>query len=233
MDSHPSPSITHAGLQHAVLLRVMPVLRHDLSSPLSVMRMGTTLLKRHLQRADMNPVDAVARVEQLEQQLTELSAHIRRLRQWDPQVRERQPLQAIALEAAALARPMLMVQGIEVPPVQEDAAQWQGGSHQAPHTLLYAVLAAIYHLAEADGSNSSSGGAPAPARIVVEPLGTTGIQVSAHGNRGMPDTLQVTPQALEGLALDAAAVAQLARSAQFDADVSGRTVRLAPLTAGR
>lgn len=233
MDLHPSPSITHAGLQHAVLLRAMPVLRHDLSGPLSVMRMGTTLLKRQLQRADVNPADAVARVEQLEQQLTELSAHIRRLRQWDPQVRERQPLQSIAHEAAALARPMLMVQGIEVAPVQEDAAEWQGGSHQASHTLLYAVLAAIYHLAEAAGSHSNHGGAAAPARIVVEPLGTTSIQVSAHGDRDMPDALQIPPQALEGLALDADAVAQLARGAQFDAEVSGRTVRLVPLAAGR
>lgn len=231
MDSHPSPSITHAGLQHAVLLRVMPVLRHDLSSPLSVMRMGTTLLKRHLQRADMNPADAVARVEQLEQleqQLTELSAHIRRLRQWDPQVRERQPLQAIALEAAALARPMLMVQGIEVPPVQEDAAEWQGGSHQAPHTLLYAVLAAIYHLAEA-----ATGSDAPPARIVVEPLGATGIQVSAHGDRDMPDTLQIAPPSLEDLALDPAAVTQLARSAQFAAAVSNRNVGFTPQSAGR
>ncbi len=220
MESHHSPYLTHAGLQHAVLLRAMPVLRHDLSSPLSVMRMGTTLLKRHLQRADLNPADAVARVEQLEQQLTELSAQIRRLRQWDPQVRERQPLKAIALEAAALARPMLMVQGIDVEPVQEDAADWLD-ANQASHTLLYAVLAAIYHLAE-------TGDAP-PASIVVEPLGTTGMQVSAHGDCAAPDALQIAPPPLEGLTLDAAAVAQLARSAQFDAVVSGRTVGLKPL----
>ncbi|MFY3382842.1 hypothetical protein [Paracidovorax sp. MALMAid1276] len=223
MEPHHSPLVTHAGLQHAVLLRAMPVLRHDLSSPLSVMRMGTTLLKRHLQRADLNPADAVARVEQLEQQLTELSAHIRRLRQWDPQVRERHSLKAIALEAAALARPMLMVQGMEVAPLQEDAPGWQDDS-QAPHTLLYAVLAAIYHLAE------PGEGEAAPASIVVEPLSSHGIQISAQGARSVPDALQIAAPSLDGLALTADAVAQLARSAQFAASVSGRsTVTLTPL----
>lgn len=225
MEQHDALSpLIHAGLQHAVLLRAMPVLRHDLSSPLSVMRMGTTLLKRHLQRPDMKPEDAVARVEQLEQQLAEISAHIRRLRQWDPQVRERHTLKAIALEASGLARPMLMVQGIDVAPVEEDAAQWQDES-QAPHTLLYAVLAAIYHLAEASGTP--------PARIVVEPLGTTGIQISAHGDCTAQDTLRTLSPMLENLAMDAPAVTQLAHSAQFDATFSGRTVALQPLSLGK
>ena len=66
MSEQEHPPLVHAGLQHAVLLRAMPVLRHDLSSPLSVMRMGLMLLKRHLQRPDIDPQDAQARVEILE-----------------------------------------------------------------------------------------------------------------------------------------------------------------------
>jgi hypothetical protein len=213
------PHLLQAGLHHAVLLRAMPVLRHDMSSPLSVMRMGLTLLKRQLQRGDVAPQDALARVAQLELQLTELSAHIRRLRQWDPQVNEQVPLKALALEAAALARPMLMVRGVDVEPVQEDAPDWSNSS-LAPHSALYTLLAAIYHLAETPGAT--------PQRIAVAPSGPHAVQITADGECTVPSDLHINDAAAlpSGLTLNASAIACLADSHGAQADVSPRQVTL-------
>lgn len=224
MSIHPNATLIHAGLQHAVMMRAMPVLRHDLSSPLSVMRMGTMLLKRRLQGDDVNTEDAVTRVEQLEQQLTEISTQIRRLRQWDFQVKERHSLKSLALEATALARPMLMVSGIEVPAVDEDDAAWSDTT-QAPHTLLYALLAAIYHLAEKAG--------PRPRRIALKPQGATGLAFERVGECAVPDDLRLNAgePRYEGLEMNAAAVAQLAASDLCDAQFSDDSVTITLRTA--
>lgn len=217
-DNH-NATLLHAGLQHAVLMRAMPVLRHDLSSPLSVMRMGSMLLKRHLQRGDANIEDAVTRVEQLEQQLTEISTQIRRLRQWDFQVKERLSLKAMALEATALARPMLLVGGIEVQAVDADDAGWSDTT-KAPHTLLYAFLAAIYHLAEKPGNP--------PQRIALKPDGTTRLIFERFGEGAVPDDLGMNAGAphFEGLEMDAAAVTQLAASSQCGTHFTDHSVTI-------
>lgn len=194
--------LVDAGLQHAVLMRAMPVLRHDLASPLSIMRMGTMLLKRRLAKGDMTPEQAVERVEQIEEQLGDIAHHIRRLRQWDLQINERQGVRALVAEAIDLARPMLMVRGTELEPLADDAAGW-GPQATARHTLLYVVLAALYHLAERPG--------PVPARITVEPSGALGVRVCAHGVSASQD---LAPMQGSGLAqppaLDIAALHLLA-----------------------
>lgn len=217
---HNDALLTNAGLRYAVMLRAMPALRHDLSSPLSVMRMATMLLKRHLQREDMTPGQAVERVEQLEQQLGEISVHVRRLRQWDPQIRERQSLRALAQESIALARPMLMLHGIEVEPLPEDAQGWND-SVQAPQTLLYALLAAIYHLAEKPG-------AP-PHQIMLEPSGPRSIRIRAHGQNPMPDVSKIDSAMplKDTLPMNEAALARLAVMEHVSITVVERQVEIA------
>lgn len=207
-----------AGLQHAVLMRAMPVLRHDLASPLSVMRMGTMLLKRRLAKGDMTPEQAVERVEQIEEQLGDIAHHIRRLRQWDLQINERQALRALVAEAVELARPMLMVRGTELEALAEDAAGWDEQA-TSRHTLLYVVLAALYHLAERPG--------PVPARIVVEPAGARGVRVRTQGVSASQDLPPMQGSSLaQPPALDLAALHQLARPLDVTVQVSQDQVEI-------
>jgi hypothetical protein len=212
--------LVDAGLQHAVLMRAMPVLRHDLASPLSVMRMGTMLLKRRLARGDMTPEQAVERVEQLEEQLGDIAHHIRRLRQWDLQINDRRTVRALVAEAVDLARPMLMVRGTEMEPLADDAPGWESEA-LVPHTLLYVVLAAIYHLAEQPDQP--------PAHITVEPWGTGGVRVQAHGtssaSQGMP--VPGTAGPLLPPAMDLDALLQLAQPMGLSVQVTSQQVEIA------
>jgi signal transduction histidine kinase len=210
--------LTDAGLQHAVLMRAMPVLRHDVASPLSVMRMGTMLLKRRLGQGDLPPDQAVERVEQIEEQLAEIARHIRRLRLWDLQINDRHTVQELAREAVELARPMLMARGTEMEPLADDAHGWEGND-KVPHSLLYLVLAAIYHLAERPG--------PAPARVTVEPLGARGVRVCADGTSTASPDLLAPPEAggpARPPALDLAALQQLAQPLGVQVHVAGPQV---------
>ena len=222
----PTQALLDAGLQHAVLMRAMPVLRHDLASPLSVMRMGTMLLKRRLGRGDMTPEQAVERVEQIEEQLAEITRQIQRLRQWDLQVTQRLGVRALVAEAIELARPMLLVRGTEMQVLADDAAGWSPDA-QSPHTLLYVVLAAIYHLAEQPG--------PIPAHIAVEPVGSHGVRVRTQGistsqGHALLQSTGHSVTATQPPALDEAALQQLAKplgiavrvsSAQVDISLPG------------
>jgi hypothetical protein len=114
----------------------------------------------------------VERVEQIEEQLSEIGQHIRRLRLWDLQIHDRHTVRALVAEAVELARPALMVRGTEMEPPPPDVAGWDD-EMQVPHTLLYGVLGAIYHLAEHT--------IPLPAHIEVEPAGALGVRVRARG----------------------------------------------------
>ncbi|MDZ7865788.1 hypothetical protein [Acidovorax sp.] len=210
--------LTDAGLQHAVLMRAMPVLRHDVASPLSVMRMGTMLLKRRLGQGDMAPEQAVERVEQLEEQLNEISRHIRRLRLWDLQINDRHTVLELAREAVELARPMLMVRGTEMEPLAEDAPGWEGDA-KVLHSLLYLVLAAIYHLAEQPG--------PAPAQVTVEPVGALGVRVRSHGTSTASQNFLPPPEAggpARPPALDLAALLRLAQPLGVQVQASERQI---------
>lgn len=209
--------LTDAGLQHAVMMRAMPVLRHDVASPLSVMRMGTMLLKRRLGQGDLPADQAVERVEQLEEQLNEISRHIKRLRLWDLQINDRHTVRELVHEAVELARPMLMVRGTEMDPLADDAAGWVGDT-KVPHSLLYLVLAAIYHLAEQHG--------PAPAQITVEPMGPLAVRVRSHGASTAAQDL-APPVGRQPPALDLAALQQLAQPLAVQVQVDGRQVDIA------
>lgn len=223
LPSAPGPSsdaLTDAGLQHAILMRAIPVLRHDVAGPLSVMRMGTMLLKRRLAKGDMTPEQAVERVEQIEEQLGEIAHHIRRLRLWDLQINDRHTVRALVDEAIELARPALMVSGTEMEPLPADLPGWDD-STPVPHTLLYVVLGAIYHLAEQSS--------PVPAQITVAPAGPFSVRVQARGastaTRLMDaDTAARSAGLAQPPALDLAALLQLAQPLGVQVQASGSEV---------
>jgi hypothetical protein len=208
-----------AGVQHAVLMRALPAMRHDLASPLSVMRMGMTVLKRRLAPGNDTPAEqAVERVEQLESQLTTLGEHVRRLRNWDVQLTDRQPVRVTLLEAIELARPLLALRGVFIQPL----ADAQPGESEAPaaphHTLLYVTLAAIYHLGEA---------AEVPPAEVHVTFNAQGIRVAAHGSMS-PDALPplVPAGAQNTLPIDAGALQCLADYLQLQVSVTPERVEI-------
>lgn len=206
-----------AGVQHAVLMRALPAMRHDLASPLSVMRMGMIVLKRRLAPGNETPAEqAVERVEQLEGQLTDLSEHVRRLRNWDVQISDRQPARSTLLEAIELARPLLALRGVFIQPLA-DAQPGESETPVAHHTLLYITLAAIYHLGE------SVTAPPAEIHVIQAP---TGIRIVAQGcissdalpplvPAGAQNTLPIDAEALQCLA-DHLKVSVVAAQGQID-----------------
>ena len=216
-----------AGLQHAILMRAIPVLRHDVAGPLSVMRMGTMLLKKRLAKGDMTPEQAVERVEQIEEQLGEIARHIRRLRLWDLQIRDRHTVRALVAEAVELARPALMVNGTDMEHLPPDVAGWDDET-LVPHTLLYVVLGAIYHLAEH--------ASPLPAHIHVEPAGALGVRVRASGASAAPAPLADAAAPAGPLsqppAMDKAALLQLAQPLGVQVLMAGSTEITVSLTQG-
>lgn len=215
----PTQGLVDAGLQHAILMRAIPVLRHDVAGPLSVMRMGTMLLKRRLAKGDMTPEQAVERVEQIEEQLGEIAHHIRRLRLWDLQINDRHTVRALVAEAVELARPALMVRGTEMEPLPPQVPGWNE-EMQVPHTLLYVVLGAIYHLAEHTS--------PLPAHIHVEPAGALGVRVRASGTSTATALLADNPAQAGPMAqppaMDMAALLQLAMPLSVEVQAAGSEI---------
>jgi hypothetical protein len=213
-------ALIDAGLQHSVMMRAMPVLRHDIAGPLSVLRMGSMLLKRRLAKGDMTPEQAVERVEQLEEQLGDMAHQMRRLRLWDLQIHDRHGVRALVAEALDLARPVLMGHGIDLTQPADAEGSWSDEATM-PHTLLYVVLGAIYHLAE----HSSA----LPTRICIEPTSAMGVCVRASGVRSEPVT---TAQAFTQVtAMDLGGLQQLGHALDFAVQVHDGVVTIHPQTA--
>lgn len=188
-----------AGVQLAVLARAMPTVRHDLAAPLSVMRMGSTVLKRRLAQPPLDAAALTERVEQIEAHLTGLGHDLRRLRHWDVRVAERGAPAAIAAEAIGLARPPLQMRGTVLEWGEDaQATEKQDAEDVDLHATLYVLLAAIFLLAEA---------AAPPARIVLLRQGAD-LVVQASGSA--PADAAPLPAAGGTLPLDDAALRCLA-----------------------
>lgn len=150
------------GVQHAILSRAMPVVRHDLAGMLTIMRMGAVVLRRRAggSTGPGDAADALAtQLEQLEEQLASLSESARRLRHWDLQgPHAPEPLEATVQLAVQLSQPLLAMRGMQL-----ELAQQPLPAQRVPQQpLLCLLLGAIHLLAEATGA--------VPARIDIGPL---------------------------------------------------------------
>ena len=198
------------GVQHAVLARAMPAVRHDLAAPLSVMRMGTTVLKRRLADGELPPAQAVERVEQLETHLASLTDSARRLRHWDLQAPPASaPLRATAQLAQQWAQPLLALRGLAVE--LADGGDTLPDTPAAQHLLLCLLLGAVHILAEAPA-------APACIRIGPVPGQANALRVQAEGlaHQGLAEQSLPAPQAQGMPPLDGAALQHLARHGGAD-----------------
>lgn len=202
-----------AGVQHAVLLRVLPVVRHDLAGPLSVMRMCTTLLKRHISQGERAAQQGVERVEQLEIQLADLGEQVRRLRHWDRSGAERVAVRTTITEAVALAQPLLSLLGAQVLPLPQTG--WPDAP-EAHYPLLCMLLASLYYLAERPDV------LPGPITLQLAPGGLL-VNIGTAAPSEFP-RFDVAPSTTPPI--DAAALNALARHGGWTLEVSSDNVRI-------
>lgn len=66
-----------AGVRHELLTRALPALRHDMSAPVSVMRMGLLMLRRQVAAPTIDPVACEQRVALIDSQIAELISAVR------------------------------------------------------------------------------------------------------------------------------------------------------------
>lgn len=72
-----------AGIQHEIFLRVLPGLRHELVGPISVSRMGISVLKRTLEKGEADKDSLQQQVLRMDEQMQQSVLGIRALRLWD------------------------------------------------------------------------------------------------------------------------------------------------------
>jgi hypothetical protein len=216
-----------AGVRHELMMRVLPALRHDMAGPLSVARMGNTVLRRYLSADPFNPELSLKRLSQTEEQLNGLVVLIRGLGRWDVHATERAAAPALLDQALLLMRPLLDTQNLQIAEGDSlpDLADWPS---VAPPRLLYLVIGALIHLQEsAEGAGglvrmqrADDGGL----RLRLEPAAAAGDQEfpAPVMTSGMgPRPLRIDAQALQCLAIDLGA----------EIGIGDRQVVIAPLAA--
>ena len=145
-----------AGVRHALLLRVLPALRHDLATPISVVRMTTLLLQRKLAATPVDTAYCVQRLTALDQQTDALTQVMGLLMEWNvdsggPEL-ETSRAQLVSV-CVGLLRPLWALEGvtIEVDPgllLASDAADPAPAQPCWPRqiSLRYLLLGALCYL---------------------------------------------------------------------------------------
>ncbi|MBB1600128.1 hypothetical protein [Variovorax sp. UMC13] len=90
-----------AGVRHELLIRALPALRHDMTGPVSVMRMGLLMLRRQVAAPAIDPVVCEQRVTLIDSQIAELVNAVRSLRDWE-----------LAIDDEGITRHALVAQGV-------------------------------------------------------------------------------------------------------------------------
>ncbi|MES2186435.1 MAG: hypothetical protein V4505_17930 [Pseudomonadota bacterium] len=206
-----------AGVRHELLMRVLPAIRHDMAGPLSVARMGNSVLKRYLVVQPFDADKSAKRLDQTDEQLAQLLNAVRALSRWDTDGSERLDAATLLADGLQMARPILDLHGmvLELP----DAADttWMPAAWPAlqPARALYGVIGALSYLQDT---------AAGPASIRVQAAeGGLLLQATPSGTGGLPEDQRPTPRAL---AIDPAALACLAQDLRWPMDIQPGAVLL-------
>lgn len=202
-----------AGIRHAVLLRVLPALRHDLATPISVVRMTALVLQRKLAAPPIDVDYCTQRVQALDQQTDALSDVLRLLLGWSVGAGDSDVSRSALVQGCVkLLRPMWATRGmlIEVdaalqppdPAMATAAAELRWPGEVA---LRYLLLGALCHLQDT---------AAGAAQIHILPQGSDALRLQrlarASGNAawhgiaglGAEQPIAIDAAALECLAAD-------------------------------
>lgn len=206
-----------AGVRHELLIRALPALRHDMSAPVSVMRMGLLMLKRQV-AAPVIDVDACQdRVTLIDSQIAELVAAVRSLRDWELATGEDGITRtALVQQCTSLMRAAFDLQGIRLvvgpglgAEPEEDAAgttipttptdgeaQWPDGA-----ALRYLLLGAMGFMQDST---------PEVATIRIDTDGPDGLLLRAEAGATDDADSMAAHRAPRRLAIDAVALQSLA-----------------------
>jgi hypothetical protein len=215
-----------AGVRHELMMRVLPALRHDMAGPLSVARMGNTVLRRYLAADPFNPELSLKRLSQTEDQLNGLVALIRGLGRWDMHTTERAAAPALLDHALMLMRPLLDTQNLQIAdgdrlPSLDD---WPP---VPPPRLLYLVIGALVHLQEA------AGGAGGRVHLRRERNGALSLRLepAQAGDDGSLSQPMISGLGPRPLRIDRLALACLAADLQAEVRIDEHQVVIEPLVA--
>jgi len=211
-----------AGVRHELLSRALPALRHEMASPVSVIRMSVLLLRRQLSASAEGKLDAAAlgeRVALIEEQATALAGGVRALRDWELATRDDGITRsALVAQCATLMRVAFELNGIGLTlgdglaPVDGEACFASGGA------LRYMVLGALGHLHDC---------VPDLVEIRIEAEGNDALRFVAR--RGVTEPVEPmvgAHRAPRALAIDAVALQALADGLGCSVAVEAEAVRL-------
>lgn len=137
-----------AGVRHELLIRALPALRHDMTGPVSVMRMGLLMLRRQVAAPVIDPATLEQRAALIDSQIAELVNAVRSLRDWELAMDDEGITRhALVAQGVGLMRAAFELQGVHL---QVDAAlqtprdnepKWPSGA-----ALRYLLLGALGYL---------------------------------------------------------------------------------------
>jgi len=201
-----------AGVRHELLMRVLPVLRHDMAGPLSVARMGNTVLKRYLVAQPLDTELCQKRIAQNDEQLGQLVTGIRALNRWDVESSERAAPAMLWNMALEVARPTLEMHGLRLQ--SEGAEPPAGWPDLVPARALYAALGALCYLQDS---------AMAPATVSIRPSGDGLLLQAAPTQPPPPEAPRPNGRPLR---IDAASLACLADDLEWPIEIGETSVLL-------
>ena len=209
-----------AGVRHELLIRAFPALRHDMATPVSVIRMVLLLLKSQASAPSFDAAAWKERTDLIEAQVAALGAGLRSLRNWELATDEEAITRsALVAQCAALMRTAFELRGITLH--IGSGLEPQADEQRFPSTaaLRYMVLGALGYLHDST---------PQPGAIHVEEDGADGLRITAtHGRSEAHDALAVAQRAPRSLAIDSIALQALADGLGHAVEVERDAVRFA------
>lgn len=217
-----------AGVRHELLTRALPALRHDMSAPVSVMRMGLLMLKRQVASPTIDAEACEARVALIDSQIGELVSAVRSLRDWELATDDEGiTRRGLVVQCVGLMRAAFDLHGVRLHVDESLTAEETPGATAAPWpsgaSLRYLMLGALGYLHDT---------APDVGGIMVEPDGDAALVLRAvAGAPDAADPLAGAHRAPRKLAIDAIALQSLGEDLGYALTIERDRVRL-PLAPG-
>ncbi|MGI4778446.1 MAG: hypothetical protein ACRYGA_10095 [Janthinobacterium lividum] len=195
-----------AGVRHELLTRVLPALRHDMSAPVSVMRMGLLMLRRQIAAATIDPAICEQRVALIDSQIGELIVAVRSLRDWELATNDEGITRTVLVtQCVGLMRAAFDLHGVRLD-VEESLLlpSERETVHPSGAALRYLLLGVLGHLHDSAANVGT---------IIIKDDGNGGLCVTAVTGLAEVTDMEAGPgahRAPRALAIDVVALQSLA-----------------------